>query len=368
MSLMARTLSIFSPATRRGLELKAEVSKFAESIGFQLNPLSTITREEYFRASLCDHTVIVDASYEEGNDEIYRIVSVLPSLLDHVLIVSRTYLPLNFVPSDFGGVPKYPNALDNNTILKWLRGQLLHRRDAPPEPRLSPEELTNLVDNPSPYHKLLSSAFERRAKKGEGQRRIFLSYRGDYYDEVRRLESRILSHDFSGYESASIRIVEPGEFALDNELLSEGRRWMVMGLLDDELRATDEVWVYRTNDYLQSWWTLGELVAVAYIREGEKKSPKIRVYDPVAGNLRDDNGTYQVQLTEQHRRRLARLFSNTRPDTMGPESRKPIKWQRRIFKLGLGGLYMRLLQKALQDQDVQKATFGMLPPELARNV
>ena len=205
---------------------------------------------------------------------------------------------------------------------------------------------------------------DKRAKDVEGRRRIFISHRGRYYREVKELEARVLRGEFTGYENVDTRVIAPGEFALENELLSEGRRWMVVGLLEDELSASDEVWIYHTDDYRESWWTLGELVAVAYARRDGQTSPKIRVFDPKTQRLTDGDNTYLIPLTEQHRAKLARFFANTRPGTMGPESRTPIKRLRLIFRLGLGGLYARMLGAVVQSQGAQALPWKMMPPDM----
>ena len=74
-----------------------------------------------------DDLVIFDASIEGDNHEInnYRLANALQSPLEHVLVVSRTYLPLNIYTYKTGGFPSYKQqSLSNESILKWLESEL----------------------------------------------------------------------------------------------------------------------------------------------------------------------------------------------------------------------------------------------------
>ena len=74
-----------------------------------------------------DDLVIFDASIEGDNHEInnYRLANALQSPLEHVLVVSRTYLPLNIYTYKTGGFPSYKQQfLSNESILRWLENEL----------------------------------------------------------------------------------------------------------------------------------------------------------------------------------------------------------------------------------------------------
>lgn len=88
---------IFSAPGIAGQALAKALLKIGVKHGFDSRIESEPTPIRYFEICLTAAIVIVDASIEDGRDHIYRAVSVLPSLFEHVLIVGRTYLPLNFV-------------------------------------------------------------------------------------------------------------------------------------------------------------------------------------------------------------------------------------------------------------------------------
>src|SRR5207249_1455274 len=126
-------------------------------------------------------------------------------------------------------------------------------------------------------------------------------------------------------EQKTAHFILPGELAYSNELLTEMRRWQVLSTLDRWIGAADEVWVYNTDDYLDSWWTQGEIVTIAYRKAAGSYYPKLRVYDYKSGTLIDPPAIYLPQMTKVQVRRMARWFANTDPWTMGPEGITPIR-------------------------------------------
>ena len=78
-----------------------------------------------------------------------------------------------------------------------------------------------------------------------------------------------------------IKVLPPGSLCDDYEAHTPMRRWMLVGLLEDHIRSVDEVWVYYNDIYTNSWWTLAEMVMVAYINHdrAEKDKVKLLIYD-----------------------------------------------------------------------------------------
>jgi hypothetical protein len=104
------------------------VAKLAEKRGFAVYSKPDGWHSgQYFRSCLVFSVAVVDVSLE-GDDEAYRQISILPSLLDHVLLVSRTPLPLNLVPLRRGGAPPFPYPrmdLAGLPPLEWGNAQIL---------------------------------------------------------------------------------------------------------------------------------------------------------------------------------------------------------------------------------------------------
>ena len=130
----------------------------------------------------------------------------------------------------------------------------------------------------------------------------------------------------------------PGSLCGDYEAHTPMRRWMLVGLLEDHIRSVDEVWVYLTEDYTDSWWTLAEIVMTANLNyeRGIGKKIQVRVYDPRKEDFLPKNEIPSFlipQITEEHHKRLARYLSNTRPDTMGPEMLQQVRQMKQLAKI-----------------------------------
>lgn len=383
MNAINDRLVIFRGPSKLGEQLANDMIDLALEYRFQPTILSQPSIIEYFQTCVSAAAVIVDVSIENGDSSIYESISVQPNLLDHVLFVSRTYLPLNFTPSIRGGTPAYPYPdleklspgiqklfenvrWSNAEILNWLREQLKCLKRPPHSKRLSQSEFESLPLDGAPWRKMLEENMERLKKRSLSVPKTFISYRGTYIKQVREFKRMLEQRS----PERQIRVVEPGEFAFETELLSAARIWMVMGQLDDEIRECDDLIVYESEDYLASWWTRAELFAAAYITGGGgnwiRRDPKvgIRVYSPKTGAFRkaDRKYTYNISLTQ--RRRVARIIANTRPDTIGPESNWSIKLQRWISRFGLDKHYLKFIQKTVKIKGIDDMIANSTPEEV----
>ena len=134
-----------------------------------------------------------------------------------------------------------------------------------------------------------------------------------------------------------IKVLPPGSLCDDFEAHTPMRRWMLVGLLEDHIRSVNEVWVYYNDIYTNSWWTLAEMVMVAYINHDrtEMDKVKVRVYDALKKRFIEENedaypAYLHIQLSPSQHQKLARYLSNTHPDTMGPETLRQIDGLKRI--------------------------------------
>jgi hypothetical protein len=113
---------------------------------------------------------------------------------------------------------------------------------------------------------------------------------------------------------------------MERELLSAGRRWLVVSFLRMLIFNTPEFWIYQSDDYLSSWWTLAELVlagvAVSKGEEGMLEPPRLRVYDPRADRVRADVGSLLVRMRKRARTRVEYLSGLAAPGV----SAVPINW------------------------------------------
>jgi hypothetical protein len=309
---MNRKLTIFSSGDQAGAERAQVISNQAAKLGFQARVEDAEDVLVPLRAYLCDTAVVLDLSpVTNGNGQrlsaAYSALTTFLGGLQHVLVVSRGYLPLNVTPMRRGGAPAYPYperslpdghpvgpvadtdggehrpwvAEGDASLLEWTRQQLADLADGTglPSRRCSAGEWDRFTgmeaSNPSTRDFLLGIQGEMLTESREWHRgqelrnQVFISHRGSYWAEVEELAGDVRAGRLPGMAARPVKAVRPGELALERELLSEGRRWMLFSLLDDMLRSCTELWVYETDDYLKSWWTLAELTAAAYIDNGE---------------------------------------------------------------------------------------------------
>ena len=279
---------------------------------------------------------IVDLSLEDGRDDVYRILGVHASSTDHLLVVSRTPLPLNVVPVRRGGAPPYAPAADdavpwgNRDIVRWVAKQF----DDPfltGGPRVSYDDAMAITrDEPQAYLSKIR-AMQQRSVERQKEGGIFISYRGCDWELARRLAANIEGGTWPGLPSRRVRLIAPGELALDRELLTDLRRWMVVGQLDDALRSVDELWVVNTSAYRGSWWTIAELVMAAYIDEPGNSPPRVRIYDPMTDGLDDASGEWRVTMPFDIRLELAHLLANTRADMLSIEAAERLRGTRDVY-------------------------------------
>ncbi|MGZ3663514.1 MAG: hypothetical protein ACXVDA_03385 [Ktedonobacterales bacterium] len=308
----AKTLSLFSLQTRQGQELRNAIIPLAHRLGFEVKPeLSQPTIANVSQAVFSDDAVIFDGSMEEGKHN-YDIAFENLKRVDHALLVSRTPLPLNFYgtrASDnpaCANAPRYPNTLSNESILCWLEQTL---PTLPQRPLLQKNLLAHVF--------VVGHSTNAAAKRLEKQSQIFISYRSRLSKQVAELRAALRRGDFHNGVGRSVYFFEPATLAYDDEALAALRRWMVLSIISDVILACEEFWIYHSDDYLDSWWTRGELAILTYFKGNPKK---IVLYNSTTGERRTLSYDDIPSLSNEHKNRMARWFSNSHPMMMGVES------------------------------------------------
>ena len=302
----------FAVSNPEGMELaRLFVELSRAEFGLQVSVIEGAAQTDLHRACLDGRIVVFDASVEEGHN--YAAATMQPAVLEKALVVSRTYLPLNFYGLREGGVPDYPEPAfqTNETILMWLREQLGGLlRDAARKPLRS-----GLIG----YFRAMLESLDSQEQRWNSQGRIFISYRSRCHAEVARLGQRIRDGLMNGVPPSSVRFLRPGELVYEDELLTTFRHWQLASMIDRKIGAAEELWVYLTEDYLASWWTRAELVAIAYRLASGRVAPRVRVYDPATNTLHNLPEGWLPSFTPEQRRRLARWYANSDPGSMGFE-------------------------------------------------
>lgn len=215
-----------------------------------------------------DDLVIFDASIEGDNHEInnYRLANALQSPLEHVLVVSRTYLPLNIYTYKTGGFPSYKQqSLSNESILKWLESEL-SRIDF----HILRDRSTKGIKNVVNY--LKASKAERDSIRAT-ETSVFISFRtkyaqleenSEYKYSVSELARRIETGCYG--EPRTVKYLDNGSLVFNTELLTQWKAWQLLCIIDKEyISYCDEMWIYASDDYLNSWWTMGEQILFSYL-------------------------------------------------------------------------------------------------------
>lgn len=353
-----KKLSIFSPTIAKAKDLALKISYIGEDLDYEIKEYSAleVSQLEFLFAIHNDDAVIIDCTIPDdlGQPTVYPILTAQINMLDHILVYSDVYydekdmdgyfvpiLPLNITP-----LREYRSK--DKDVVKWLIEQLLDIQSHDYYPRLKLVDLDSMIKNKAEMEQMLLDSMKLHNSKKSDKTRVMISYRNSCSKEVEQFRQEIEAQG-----KVEIKVLPPGSLCGDNEAHTPMRRWMLVGLLDDHIREVDEVWVYYNDIYANSWWTLAELVMVANINydrnEGDKI--KIKVYDSKAKRFLSEKeypGFVKVSLNSDQHRRLARLLSNTRPDTMGPENIENINQLKQIVPI------MRNMPKFLRNRLVKQ--------------
>lgn len=308
--------------------------------------------------------VIVDATIPKDLTEttIYPILTAHVNILNHIILFSRNtdeegneILPLNIVPQR-----KRTNK--DVDLLLWIKEQLsdIISHDGYYR-RLEVETLDDLLCHQSDMEKMMVASLDIPKNKAVDKKSVMISYRNKYANEVKYLKER---KEKEG--NIEVKALPPGSLCGDYEAHTPMRRWMLVGLLEDHIRTVDEVWVYLTEDYTDSWWTLAEMVMTENLNfeRNNGKKIKVRVYDPSKEDFLLENETPSFlipQITEEHHKRLARYLSNTRPDTMGPEMLQQVRQMKQLAKI------LRFSPSSVKEQilaNLKETLSASIPSEL----
>ena len=292
---------------------------------------------DFLQAVYRDTVIIVDATIPDDLtlSTVYPILTAQINCLDHILVFSDNHyedgsqiLPLNITPL------RTRSSNDQN-LLTWLRVQLEDLKEHQYYERFEIESIEKLADYKVPIENVISLSLEMHKPEKSNKKRVMISYRNSCSNEVELFRTQ---EELKG--EVEIKVLPPGSLCGDYEAHTPMRRWMLVGLLEDHIRSVDEVWVYYNDFYTNSWWTLAEMVMVAYTNHNraEKDKVKMKVYDAGKKRFIEENeegypAYLHIQLSNSQHKKLARYLSNTRPDTMGPETSQQIDGLKRMARV-----------------------------------
>jgi hypothetical protein len=261
-------LTIFQAPTAEGVEFAGRIRSEATGMDYRVELVERATQEAVFGACVFGDAVLFDATFGEGApDKMDSAMYMLKS--GYAVTASRRELPLSF-PSFDPISPPRQRRLSTDEMVAQVRERLTELRQLLPRP-----SAYRGVENADAIMETgLDVMFRRR------RRDIFISYRGHAELDVDHLAAKV-SGATSG--ARSVRFLRGGELALSNEALSGVRRWEVLHAINRWMRSAEEIWLYRTPDYLDSWWTRAEIVLIA--AQPDELGDRVRVYDPANDRL-----------------------------------------------------------------------------------
>jgi hypothetical protein len=297
---MGRRLTIFATGTTDGQALANAVAARATSVGFDSIEMPQPSQEAVIEACLGDGALVYDATIEPDGTHLYDAASYALLSFDYNLIVSRTYLPANFLSVRRGVAPPYPATIDIAALLPRIETQLAELCERVPRP---PEHVGQQAAKA-----LGEDALARARERRHGQAQAFVSHRGQWAADVEELADQ--SRERFGIDA---RVFRTGELAFADELMTFQQRWAVLRELQRWIAVADEFWIFRTDDYARSWWTRGERVLLANMVE--KSRPRVIVARPGEGLVGEiDRGDVPSLSKREDDRLLELLYFAHQPE------------------------------------------------------
>lgn len=300
-----------------------QIVHLADELGYSVRVYESkeSSQFDFLQAVYRDTVTIVDATIPDDLNlsTVYLILTAHVNILDHIIVFSDKHyddgtqiLPLNICPQR--NMSWYDKNLLGLDFLGWLRIQLEDLREHQYYERFEIESIEKLIDYKYPMERIMSDSLELHKPKGD-KKRVMMSYRNSCSKEVELFRKR---EEEKG--EVEIKVLPPGSLCDDYEVLTPMRKWMLAGVIENHIRSVDEVWVYYTDDYANSWWTLVDVVMAAYINydSGQKERIRIRVYDAQKQRFMEEHegpAFLHIQLTSLQHQKIARLLSNTSPNT-----------------------------------------------------
>lgn len=354
---MTIEISVFSSSSYEGKLLEkmliddSEIKKQLKSLLNQKGSLnidvntnfiqSDAIEYEFHRVVLYSDVVIFDGSLEEdgislGNN--YACIPHAPYLMDNVIVVSRTELPINFIPNAYqtNVTPIGEESEDerkqnskkkysNEEIVEWLKGCLMtmveeERLPRKPEYKVAKELLTDGNVICDYFNKVYS--LTERYKKNRYKNTAFISYRS-YYGEhesngysVETLKEYILAYHRKNTPNEKWKVMYYTSGSLAQDCLTEYRRWSLMEYVNYIFTQVDEVWIFNTHDtvygpsYWDSWFTQGEFISLMNLKNYLPHCcPKILMFDSSTGTV--DELVYLPKITKSIKHELSITTANS---------------------------------------------------------
>lgn len=393
---------IFVPEYRKDSDFEESIVKVVEKstrdkcdVVYVTKDVNPLQQQQFLYAVHVADVVIVDCTnpYDINDGGVYPALTAQVNILNHVIVISENVLPLNITP--YRGV--YPTKdgeiLSSGLIFRKLSEIIQQSLNEDTYKRLPEDSYKDFERYQPDMERMMQASLEARNREKLNKTSVMISYRNSYSKEVENFKKIIENvdnqHDaereFMGINgNYEVKVLPPASLCGADEAHTPMRRWMLVGLLEDHIRSVDEVWIYLTEDYTWSWWTMAEIVMTAYINKDAATKKKIKVFDVKSNKLittdqelpkwiapyiskEPEMDGDRIKRDSQYQR-LVRALSNTRPDTMGPECmeqipqlrllaeklRKANFLTRKMMKVNIRSTFERSIPITLPEEDRRK--------------
>lgn len=367
--------------TKFSAEIKNLLSVYNENVEVvyvkqNINPLQ---QQQFLFASYVADVVVVDFTITQDIHDggVYPALTAQVNILNHIIGISETPLPLNITP--YRAIAPLATNNINETIIYSELPKLIELSIKEDTYKRLPEDefLEDFLKFQKEQEEMMEVCLDARRNKKSNKTSVMISYRNSHSSEVESLKKLILDESEKGRLTKvsmgldgtyDIKVLPPASLCGEFEAHTPMRRWMLVGILEDHIREVDEVWVYESRDisgnidYTNSWWTIAEMIMVANVNYSNSKQIKVRVFNPVENKFYElTPEKYLVKITEEQHKRLARYLSNTRPDTMGPENLEQVRQLTQISAFLRSETIPEILKNQMLDN--LRANFEMSVPK-----
>jgi hypothetical protein len=257
-----KAVTIVPTRSSDGIAFAEAASDIAAACGYEVRVLFTPTKHNVWKAAWGTGAVVFDATIEPGGDHNYASADYYLLMSPYNIVVSRSYLPVNFRGHLNPIAPPYPHRLTNEQLLEATKRRLealIPRLPKPPQTMAHLEEDFDIAHEEVNHEQ--SDTFD-----------VFLSYRGSYVNAASDLADAV-----GRTQGKRVQIIRTDDLSYLDEVLTLQRRWQILRRIYALMLTAHEVWVLWSDDYLDSWWTQGELVSFAYMSDDARRA-SLRVF------------------------------------------------------------------------------------------
>lgn len=367
------SVSLFMSPSKDGIALEAQlienITKYIESALKEANQLTNnqfqylslepvfrsiqrcASENEFLKAQLVDDLVIFDGALEDTGLKLgdnYSCTGHAPYLMDNVIVVSRTVLPINYIPTTTNVSPigeeekiieptgqlisKKTFTNDEigvwliDTLSQWIADERIPRKNEFKRDLASIEELLNGKHLKKSAQQIVDELMDISEQtkiylKNKYEHTAFISYRSHYAKNksngysVEDLKKYILDYHKKQDPDENWNVLYYYQGTLAQDCMTEFRRWGLMSYVDNIFKKVPEVWIFNTHDtkygpsYWDSWFTQGEIISLIMLhQELPELCPRIIEFDTSTGmhrkiepqelpGIRDENKYYLDLIT-----------------------------------------------------------------------